>query len=397
MGFRRLFSRSVRGAERLRRRVQKEAYAQRDVLTPQARETLSAAIYELRTAIASNKDAEVISGFARSLVRAEQTWLRRYSHRLWRSNTELLLVAVTVAVTIRTFFFQPYRIPTGSMEPTLYGMTAVDLRDQQPGAAIPGPFARLFEKCVKGVSYCHVVAQSDGMFESFEPPRPILPLLQRQRFKVGDRWYSVWSSWDKLLERAGLDPGRSYHKGDDIVKARIATGDHVFVDRLTYNFRRPIRGELVVFDTKGLRNPANGEPIVSPDTFYIKRLVATGGERIQIGNDRHLTVNGRRLDRTDSHFEGVYSFDPKQAPKPAAYSGHLNDRTAARYGRRGLAPLFPDATATFTVSPDHYFVLGDNTLESWDGRAWGDFPRTNVVGRFWFVYWPMNRFGCRAP
>ena len=342
MGFRRFSSRSVRGAERLRRHAQKEAHAQRDVLTPQAREELAAAVQELRTAIASNKHREVISECARSLLRAEQTWLPAYPHRQWRSNIELLLVAVTVALAIRTFFCQPYRIPTGSMEPTLYGMAAVDLREK-PGAAIPGPFARLFERCVKGVSYCHVVAQSDGMFESFEPPRPILPFLDRQRFKVGDHWYSIWSSWDKLLERAGLDPGRLYQKGDDIVKARITTGDHVFVDRLTYNFRRPIRGEIVVFETKGLRNTASDQPIASPDTFYIKRLVALGGEQVQIGNDRHVIINRtNRLDASTPHFENVYSFDPSTPPAESQFSGHVNEMTM---GHGGIAPLFPDFDA----------------------------------------------------
>jgi signal peptidase I len=39
-------------------------------------------------------------------------------------------------------------------------------------------------------------------------------------------------------------------------------------------------------------------------------------------------------------------------------------------------------------------VMGDNTLNSLDSRVWGDFPETNVIGKYFFVYWPFStRFG----
>jgi signal peptidase I len=311
----------------------------------------------------------------------------------------VILVTGAVVLGIRTFFLQPFKIPTGSMQPTLYGITAVDLRDQA-GETIPGPLVRFFDKWVRGISYCHIVARSDGMLEAVEPPRRILPFVYRQRFKIGDDWYSVASSWDRLLERTGVvDPegtraSHRYHKGEDILKAKILTGDHLFVDRITYNFRRPRRGEIIVFETKGIRSPITGQPIISPDTFYIKRLVAMDGDHVQLGNDRHLIINGRRLDHTDPHFENVYSFDPKQPPRPSVYSGHVNGAVANKFTRADLAPLFPDATTEFVVRPNHYLVMGDNTMESSDGRSWGDFPRTNLSGRFCFVYWPISsRFG----
>jgi len=56
--------------------------------------------------------------------------------------------------------------------------------------------------------------------------------------------------------------------------------------------------------------------------------------------------------------------------------------------------LFPDEKATRQIRPNHYLVLGDNTLNSYDGRAWGEFSRTNVIGKYCFVYWPISsRFG----
>jgi signal peptidase I len=124
--------------------------------------------------------------------------------------------------------------------------------------------------------------------------------------------------------------------------------------------------------------------------FYIKRMVAMGGEKVRIGDDRHLVIDGRRLDASTPHFEGVYSFNPELAPADSQFSGHLNDTTARKYLPHSLAPLFPDENTEFTVPPNHYMVMGDNTVNSYDSRGWGPFPRQNVIGRSFFVYWPIG-------
>ena len=130
------------------------------------------------------------------------------------------------------------------------------------------------------------------------------------------------------------------------------------------------------------------------DQFYIKRLVALGDENVQIGNDRHLIINGHRLDASTPHFANVYGFDPDQPPAESEYSGHLNEVVAEAAGRPGLAPLFPNQDASYTVDADHYMVMGDNTVNSFDSRSWGEFPAGNVIGKSFFVYWPItDRFG----
>jgi signal peptidase I len=167
----------------------------------------------------------------------------------------------------------------------------------------------------------------------------------------------------------------------------VIAGDHLFVDRVTYNFRKPTRGEIIVFQTKGINT-------LPQDQFYIKRLVALGSEHVRIGDDRHLRINNKRLDASTPHFENVYSF--KGPPRESAYSGHLNDEVARHTGISGLAPLFPDENAEFVVSPNHYMVMGDNTMNSSDSRVWGDFSEENVIGRSFFVYWPIGRQDERA-
>ena len=386
-------SRTVRQATHLCRHVRRKVHAERDLLDAQPVEKIDAAIAAVRSAIASDTDTKLLRARMADLERAADRSLRPCPHAFQRENTEALLVAVAVAVSIHTFFLKPFKIPTGSMQPTLYGITAEDLRDK-PGIKIPTGVKRFLDFWIHGNRYYHVVAENDGMFEAYKPPRMVLPFLYQQRFKIGETWYTVWSPWDRLLEQAGVQPRHLYHKGDDILKARVFAGDHLFVDRLTYNVRRPKRGEIIVFETKGITSPDTRLPAMPQDQYYIKRVVAMGGERVQIGNDRHLMIDGRRLDHTTPHFERVYSFDPKQPPRPNEYSGHVNGLVASQITETIIAPLFPDESAVYTVRPEHYLAMGDNTMDSYDGRAWGDFSRSNVIGKCFFVYWPCSsRFG----
>lgn len=377
-------SRTVRQASELRNHVRKILNAQHDLLASQEIASVSDAIQELQAAISTSAAKAIIRERMMQLETAANKWLKPYPNASIRDNIEVILVALAVALGIRTFFLQPFKIPTGSMQPTLYGIIYADLRGD-PESKIPAGSARFLGSWFYGTTYYHKVAETDGELRAVESPKKVFPFVKRQRFLIGETWYSVWFPPDNLAERAGLSPGQRYHKGEDIIKLKITSGDHLFVDRFTYNFRRPTRGEIIVFETKGI----TGLP---QDQFYIKRLVALSGEKVHIGNDRHLVVNGQRLDASTPRFENVYSFN--SAPHESRYSGHLNDRTARRYRLGGLAPLFPNENSEFNVATNHFLVMGDNTMNSLDSRSWGDFPRDNVIGKSWFVYWPISdRFG----
>jgi signal peptidase I len=181
--------------------------------------------------------------------------------------------------------------------------------------------------------------------------------------------------------------GQMVHRGEEIIRLKVQAGDHLFVDRLTYNFRPPTRGEIIVFETKGIPEERRERFGIPGDQFYIKRLVALGGEQVQLGKDRHLITNGRRLDSSTPHFEKVYSFNPNDPPQESHYSGHVDGPM--------LAPFFMDKPdGVVVVPPGHYMVMGDNTMNSLDSRAWGDFPAEYVIGKSFFVYWPLTeRFG----
>ena len=394
-------SKTVRQATAMQKHVWKLLQAQRDILSPPALAAMESALGALQEKIASGADAGKLRLEMEQLEFAANQWLRPYPHAAWRENVEVLLVALAVAMGIRTFILQPFKIPTGSMQPTLWGVTSLPDYTSHYGPWMGGAAEKLespkgirrLRAWLAGDSFVQVVAQTDGVLESVTPPVRFLIFNVLQRIRVGGVEHTIWFPPDfggyTLDQRAGLRVGETtFHKGDDIVRMRVRCGDHLFVNRITYNFRHPTRGEIVVFETAGIEK-------LPQDQYYIKRLVGLGGETLQIGDDRHLRINGNRLDRNSNfpHFADVYSFNPNEPPRESHYSGHVNGVVAGRFGL-GLAPLFLDGEVSQTLAPNRYMVMGDNTLNSYDSRAWGSYPRSNVIGKSSFVYWPISsRFG----
>ncbi|HEY3932956.1 MAG TPA: signal peptidase I [Verrucomicrobiae bacterium] len=426
-----LFSKTIREAVAMRKHVQRLLNAQRDILSPQAIAAIQLKINELNTAIAEKANAGKIRIKTEELQFAAEKWLKPYPNAVWRENVEVLLVALAVAMAIRTFFIQPFKIPTGSMQPTLYGVTsepdfsAITIEAEnaeaygrlddtlkaklqaaaqaqlklQNSIIIPTGLERIKE-WFEGYSYVHVVAQNDGELQAVNPPFKILIFNIKQTLVIGGVAHTIWFPPDygeaALQYRAGLSRGHFYHKGDDVVKMRSHAGDHLFVDRFTYNFRKPERGEIIVFATQGIDSLPQSEQ----GTFYIKRLVGLGGETLSIKQDGevqnvprmgtvpigHLVVNGEPLSASTPHFENLYAFANTHEGQAAAYQ----DNQYYEHGMlEGLAP-----GNSFQVESNHYFVMGDNTMNSSDSRYWGDFSSDHVIGKSFFVYWPITqRFG----
>ena len=431
MNLRWFTSKTVRHAGAMRKHVQNMLNAQRDILTPQAVQSIADALGEFSKSIEANLKKEELIKQMEKLDQVASKWLKPYPNHVWRENVEVFLVALAVAMGIRTFFVQPFKIPTGSMQPTLFGITSTpDFANARSEAELveqaklrdslqPASGWQSVEEWFGGTSYLNFKAEEDGKFDGTSRPLRFLLFNIKQTIWFAGKPHNLWFppdsggapsyNWGNLMgyvqaifsplpadenappdleRRMGLRRGQPFAKGDEILRMKVVAGDHLFVDRLTYNFRKPERGEIAVFATAGTR-------IQQQDQFYIKRLVAMGGEKVQIGDDRHLIIDGHRLDASTPHFENVYSFDPNKPPHESEFSGHVNDTVAVRYGRpRGLAPLFPDQKETYPLPADTYMVMGDNTLNSSDSRAWGEFPATNIIGKSFFVYWPITgRFG----
>src|SRR5262249_29024489 len=277
----------------------------------------------------------------------------------WRENCEVILVAIVVAVGIRSYFLQPFKIPTGSMQPTLNGIIGYPSTAPAPNILPP-----IGEVILMGRHDIHLVSREDDQLLEIQPRKMFFfftfsqLICQRQK-------YLVYAAPDTLSHDFNVFPGRLYRRGDIIARGAIDTGDQVFVDKFSYNFVKPHRGDVFVFRTNhipGIReDPEEGSP------FYIKRLAGLPGDTLQI-DPPFLYVNGRKA-------EG-YGFERVMSAKPP-YRGYA-------LGHEYLSR--PDKS--FTVPRDGYFALGDNSYNSYDSRYWGVVPAANLVGRGLLVYWP---------
>ena len=434
MILRRLFSKTLRDACTLRNHVRRLLNAQRDLMTPAAIQLVQAALVELEGVINDRLEKKELRRQMEKLEQVASKWMRPYPHAAWRENVEVLLVALAVAMGIRTFFLQPFKIPTGSMQPTLYGVTSlpdfsqstIDFSADRAGIEaqmkqqvrlrdalqIPNGWQRIKE-WFEGNSYLHVVAENDGTLQIGNPVRFLIFNIE-QTLTIGGKPQTLWFPPDcgeqPLERRAGLDPDHVYQKGEDVIKMRVSAGDHLFVDRLTYNFRKPGRGEIVVFETAGIPKDKRINPPfwdIPDDQFYIKRLVGLGGETISLKQDfevagapqsgggnvpvGHLVVNGQPLSASTPRFENLYAF-----PDVPAGTKILQYHDGHYYGHAMIRDLSPGRQ--FQIRPNYLFVMGDNTMNSLDSRFWGDFPASSVVGKAFFVYWPLTigpkgRFG----
>src|SRR5438093_9440804 len=375
-------SRKVRQAVDMRRQVRKLVGAQRDLLSPEEIQEISKDARELSNAIAAGERLEGLEKRMKNLEKVANENLKPYPSASLRENIEVFLVTGAVVLALRTFFFQPMAIPSGSAQPTLWGITSENFLGR-PDVKFPTGLKRLFQSCWSGIHYYDEAAQEGGEVRIGEIER-VLRFIRKQTLWVGNKPYTFWFPVDDLKQRAGLFDGQMIRKGEEFIKLKVISGDHLFVNRLIYNFRQPRRGEIIVFYSDHI-------PGLIEETHYIKRLIARGGEHVSIGNDRHVYINGERLDASTRGFENVYKFDrfdPIPPPERDHYSGHVNNTIAEKNGGgSNLAPLFQDETTVFVVRTNHYLAFGDNTMNSKDGRSWGDFPQELVMRRASFVFW----------
>lgn len=351
-------SRQVKHSRLLLRHARKYLRYKDDRLNTSDREEILAGMKSLREAL-RDKDRERIHSAADTLDKTLHrltpvTW---ESH--WRENCEVILVAIVVAVGIRSYFLQPFKIPTGSMQPTLNGIIGHPSSDPAPNI-----LRQIGEFIAMGRNYINVVSREDDQVSEIVPKK-ILFFFTFSRLICQRQNFLVYASPDTLSHDFNVFPGRVYHRGEIIARGTIDTGDQVFVDKFSYNFVKPHRGDVFVFRTDNI-------PAIRPDPetgppFYIKRLAGLPGDTLRI-DPPFLYVNGKKA-------EG-FGFERVMSAKPP-YRGYAP-------GKEQLSQ--PDRT--YTVPKDGYLALGDNSYNSFDGRYWGPVPQQNLVGRGLLVYWP---------
>lgn len=328
-----------------------------------------------------------------------QTW--------FEENIEVFFVAIVIALGIRAYYLQPFRIPTGSMQPTLNGI----IGKAMPKEDFPAFPKRAIEKVLRGRSYVYEELDRPRTLRSAEVGKCI---FQVQKYNFFTYTHIYFSDGDyisipapmtvvlgdlKLAETIGLINGRitktTLPAGTIIASGHVSSGDLVLVDKVSYNFRRPNRGEVWVFDTRGIEGIHKASGDQAAGSHYIKRLAAVPGDTVQIQPNAigdkpyNFYINGK-LPKEQSILDIM------------TQSGRFSD-TKENVGyklagpSRGIPVPFlgrPDQIQKLKddmpIGERQYFSLGDNTDNSLDSRYWGPVREYNAVGPALFSLWPFT-------
>src|SRR5262245_5154672 len=108
MSLRWFLSRTVRQATDLRKQVWKLLQHQRDLLPPPATAAVTDGLAQMKSQLRSGATPAALRDEMQALEQTATKWLRPYPHASFRENIEVFLVAIAVAMAIRTFFLQPF-------------------------------------------------------------------------------------------------------------------------------------------------------------------------------------------------------------------------------------------------------------------------------------------------
>ncbi len=388
----------------------------RDLLEDQQIEEINSRRNDLKATIKAG-DKEKCAEASKQLQATCEGALPRYQSQGWvEENLEVFFVAIVVALGLRAYVVQPFRIPTGSMQPTLNGIVATALPNDEE---FPSFAVRVAQKASHGRTYVDLVTEENKTL------RQENPIVERQSFHFFTKTDIFFSDGSKMtfpgpkaalvgkgkdgkgfgfgaltryvhrkqlipeqiedLKRANVPydgrPGNeaafyispNIPANTTIARGYIDTGDLILVDKMSYHFRTPTRGEVFVFDTREIQyihNEARANGSVA-GSHYIKRLAAVPGDELQIrGTD--LYINGEIAQ--EQGFLNVMS-------KENGYRGYQATKRLAGNS------LFKASHST-RPGMSEYIALGDNSENSSDSRHWGTVKEFNVIGPAAISLWP---------
>lgn len=364
-----------------------------DILADNTKEKLNKLLEESNDV--DNENYSEITEFTKSAPLRATKILPRKTHPIIREYIDIFAVALTVAFGLRALYMQPFKIPTSSMQPTLFGIHYIADRKLPDGSKPIMAMPSLLQYCLYSTQTAKADIKKTGKLDVnsiAEYSNNII--FTWSQFSIGGNTYNLPGSFynhvmryckmsekfdqESMLQAGVINPTlndylnymKPFNKGDELCNGWLSLGDHLFVDRFTFQFREPRRGDITVFNTEGLSCRNTGY-------FFIKRLIGMPGDTLKI-IDNMVYVKEKGADK----FKPITDFNIKAINKiysgKGGYHGHLPEKRLAE----GLE---------FKVPDDHYFMLGDNSSRSSDSRYWGPVPRENIVGRAFFVFWPLSR------
>lgn len=295
--------------------------------------------------------------------------LRTDRHHGRKENAEVALVAIVLALGVRAYFLQPFKIPTHSMRPTLLGILNQP-EDKNP----PSWPMRIFELAKEGKSYHHAVAPREGQIVSVREGRlfGFIPWTTTEILADGWKEFVVCGLQEAREGGLKVRSGDQVKKGDVLVNFSSATGDHLFVNKYIYHFQKPKRAETFVFTTEKIDGIESGLRLrgIEGSQYYIKRCVALGGDLLQV-RPPELWINGAPATETACI---------RVASRLDGYPGYTLGQS-----------YLNNPNETYRVPGHDYWAMGDNSPNSFDSRGWGAVPASNLVGKGAFVYWPFTK------
>lgn len=155
-------------------------------------------------------------------------------------------------------------------------------------------------------------------------------------------------------------------------------------DRLiAYRHSQLKRGEVVVIDAPD-----------EPGQFYIKRIIATPGEKV-VAKNNEIYINGKKISQNylkpgfklvDDGSNGVYGTRYADTGNFSISSLAKTSNYMQIYSKQQLHQM----QKTNRVPKDSYFVMGDHRSVSKDSRYIGFIKKNKVVGVVKWRYWPLN-------
>lgn len=366
----------------------------RDLLTPERIGEIESRQADLKAAIRS-KDLGKVNEASKQLRNACDSSLPREAPLGWfEENVEVMFVAIVIALGLRAYYLQPFRIPTGSMQPTLNGIIGTPLPEEK----WPSLPQRLIEKALRGRSYVKVVNDRDRQIVAVGDTT-FMHFFSRSeiRFKDGSRLRlpAPQNPCGEIGLRNAFGYANSHNgmlpKGMVLCEGTIDSGDLVLVDKFSYHFRKPERGEVFVFNTLAIKGIEMRSGEQGAGSHYIKRLCGVPGDSLSVQSP-NLLVNGKIAQEPGIQRvirgEGAYHINPNGYGLASPMEGLHHGKKLPQFIAK------PSDTLTLAANAPNgmreYAALGDNTGNSLDSRYWGPVKEFNLVGPALFSLWPFT-------